>query len=78
MKYIETILKCFNIQDCKPMKVPILVGARLTAKQFPRTREEIEDITHFPNETVVGSLKYVMVFTRPNIAHAVGVLNRYM
>jgi hypothetical protein len=29
-KYIETILKCFNMQDCKPMKVPIPVGVRLT------------------------------------------------
>jgi hypothetical protein len=26
-KYIETILKCFNMQDCKPVKVPIPMGA---------------------------------------------------
>jgi hypothetical protein len=31
-KYIEKILKRFNMQDCKPLKVPILVGARLTAE----------------------------------------------
>jgi hypothetical protein len=29
-KYIETILKSFNMQYCKPMKVPIHVGERLT------------------------------------------------
>jgi hypothetical protein len=28
-KYIETIMKCFNMQDCKPVKVTIHVGARL-------------------------------------------------
>jgi hypothetical protein len=28
--YIETFFKTFNMQNCKPMKVPILVGARLT------------------------------------------------
>jgi hypothetical protein len=25
-KYIEIILNCFNMQDCKPVKVPIHVG----------------------------------------------------
>jgi hypothetical protein len=37
MKYIKTILKCFNIQDYKLVKVPILVGARLTVEQYPKT-----------------------------------------
>jgi hypothetical protein len=31
-KYIETILKCFNMQECKPVKVPIHVGVKLTSK----------------------------------------------
>jgi hypothetical protein len=29
-KYIETIFKRFNMQDCEPLKVPIPVGERLT------------------------------------------------
>jgi hypothetical protein len=29
-KYIETALKRFNMQNCKPVKVLIPVGARLT------------------------------------------------
>jgi hypothetical protein len=31
-----------------------------------------------PYASAVGSLMYAMVFTRPNIAHAMGVLSRYM
>jgi hypothetical protein len=31
-----------------------------------------------PYASVVGSLMYVMVYTRPDIAHALGVLRRYM
>jgi hypothetical protein len=31
-KYIETILKRFNMQDCKLVKVPILVRVRLTVE----------------------------------------------
>jgi hypothetical protein len=29
-KYVETILQRFNMQECKPFKVPILVGVKLT------------------------------------------------
>jgi hypothetical protein len=66
------------MQDCKPVKVPIPVGARLTVEQCPKTQEEIEDMAHVPYASVVGSLMYVMVCTRPDISHAVGVLRRYM
>ena len=31
-----------------------------------------------PYSSVVGSLMYAMVFTRPYIAHVVGVMSRYM
>ena len=77
-KYIETILHRFNMQECKPVKVPIPVGVRLSAEQCPKTQEEEEDMSHVPYASVVGSLMYAMVCTRPDIAHAVGVLSRYM
>ena len=35
-------------------------------------------MAHVPCANVVGSLMYAMVETQPNIAHAVGVLRRYM
>jgi hypothetical protein len=35
-------------------------------------------MAYFPYASVIGSLMYVMVCTRPNISHAVGVLIRYM
>ena len=35
-------------------------------------------MSHVPYASVVGSLMYAMVCTRPNIAHVVGVLSRYM
>jgi hypothetical protein len=35
-------------------------------------------MSHVPYANVVGSLMYVMVCTRPDIAHVVGVLSRYM
>jgi hypothetical protein len=52
------------MQDCKLVKVPISVGARLIVEKCPRTHEEIEDMEHVPYTSVFGSLMYVMVCTR--------------
>eukprot|EP00253_Pinus_taeda_P026837 PITA_26837 len=63
--------------DSKPVKVPIPVGLRLSAEQCPKTQEEEEDMSRVPYASAVGSLMYAtMVCTRPDIAHAVGVLSR--
>jgi hypothetical protein len=66
------------MQECKPVKVLIPVGVKLSMDQCPKTQEEEEDMSHVPYVSAVGSLMYAMVCTRPNIAHAVGVLSRYM
>jgi ATP-binding cassette subfamily B (MDR/TAP) protein 1 len=52
--------------------------SRLDIEQFPKTQKEIEDMERVPYISVLGSLMYVMVCTRPYIAHAVGVLRRYI
>eukprot|EP00253_Pinus_taeda_P033780 PITA_33780 len=77
-KYVETILQRFNMQESKPVKVPIPVGVRLSAEQCPKTQEEEEDMSRVPYASVVDSLMYAMVCTRPDIAHAVRVLSRFM
>eukprot|EP00253_Pinus_taeda_P009884 PITA_09884 len=77
-KYVEAILQRFNMQDSKPVKVRIPVGVRLSTEQCPRTQEEEEDMSRVPYASAVGSLMYAMVCTRPDIAHAVGVLSRFM
>jgi hypothetical protein len=35
-------------------------------------------MSHVLYASAVGSLMYAMVYTRPDIAHAVGILSRYM
>ena len=66
------------MQRFKLVKVPIPVGVNLFANQFPETWEEEEDMYHVPYASEIGSLMYAMVYTRPDIARAVGVLSRYM
>eukprot|EP00253_Pinus_taeda_P029548 PITA_29548 len=77
-KYVKTILQRFNMQDSKPLKVPIDVGVKLSIEQCPKTQEEEEDMSYVRYASAVGSLMYAMVCTRPDIAHAVGVLSRFM
>ena len=60
------------------MKVPIPVGVKLYVEKCSKAQEEEEYMSQFPYASVVGSLMYAMVCTIPNIAHAVGVLSRYM
>ena len=66
------------MQVCKPVKVPILVGTKLYVDECPKLQEEIEYMAHVPYASVVGCLMYVMVYTQPDISHAVRVLSRYM
>jgi hypothetical protein len=44
----------------------------------PKRKHEEEDMVKVPYASVVGSIMYAMVCTRPNIAHVVGVVCRYM
>ena len=62
-KYIEEIPKRFNMQDCKPIKVPISVGTRLSVDQCPKSQEKIEYMTHVPYANEFDSLMYVTVYT---------------
>ena len=66
------------MKESNPVKVPIPVGVNLYVEQCPKTREEEEDMSRVPYANAIGILMYAMVCTRPNIAHAVGVLSRYM
>eukprot|EP00253_Pinus_taeda_P003325 PITA_03325 len=52
-KYVETILQRCNMQDRKPMKVPIHVGVSLSVEQCPKTQEKEEDMSHVPYASAV-------------------------
>jgi hypothetical protein len=77
-KYVETILQRFNMHGSKLVKVPIPIGVKLSANQCPKIEEEEEEMSHVMYASALASLMYAMVCTRSYIAHAVGVLSRYM
>ena len=53
------------MQDCKSVKVPIIVGVKLSVEQCPKTHEEEEDMSCVPYAIAVVSLMYAMIGTIP-------------
>lgn len=66
------------MQDSKPLSVPVTLGTKLSSSQCPSSPLEMEEMSQVPYQSVVGSLMYNMVCTRPNISQVVGVLSYYM
>jgi hypothetical protein len=77
-EYIEKVLERFRMQNAKPVSTPLANHFKLTKEMCPKTQEEIEYMSKVPYSSAVGSLMYAMVFTRPDIAHVVGVVRKYM
>ena len=76
--YIEKVLSRFRINDAKPRTTPLANHFKLSKEQSPKTFEERDHMALVQYASAVGSLMYAMVCTRPDIAHAVGVVSRYM
>ena len=74
--YIEKILKRFGMHDCKPGDTPVAKGDKFSVSQCPKNNFEIQKMQHIPYASVIGSLMYAQVCTRPDIVYIVGMLGR--
>jgi hypothetical protein len=77
-KYIEEVLKRFNMEECKPIGTPLDVNSKLlklTEEEFQNIEEEMQGI---PYKVVVGSLMYAMVGTRSDLAFSISMVNQFM
>ncbi|KAJ4976296.1 hypothetical protein NE237_001402 [Protea cynaroides] len=75
--YIDKILERFKIKQCSSSVAPVIKGDRLSLEQCPKTNLEKQAMQKIPYASVVGSLMYAQVCTRPDISFAVGVLGRF-
>ncbi|KAL4310044.1 hypothetical protein GQ457_01G035740 [Hibiscus cannabinus] len=75
--YINKVLERFRMKDCSPSVAPIVKGDKFNLNQCPKNEFEREQMKNIPYASVVGSLMYAQVCTRPDIAFAVGMLGRY-
>ncbi|XP_077251868.1 uncharacterized protein LOC143891109 [Tasmannia lanceolata] len=68
--YIEKILKKYKYFDCKPVCTPFDLSVRLYSNDG-------DSVNQKEYASIIGSLRYAIDCTRPDIAYAVGLLCRY-
>ena len=78
-EYLRKVLKHFGMNEkSKPVSTPLAPHFKLSASMSPKNDAEREYMSKVPYASVVGSLMYAMVCTRPDISQAVGVVSRHM
>ena len=75
--YIKKMLERYRMQDSKPMDTPVEKSLSLSLDMCPKTPEEKEKMSRVPYASVVGSLMYAMMCTRPDICYAIGLVSRF-
>ena len=66
------------MQIAKPVSAPLAARLKLSVDLRPQLEEDKEYIPSVLYGSVVRSIMYAVVFTRPYILHAVRVGRRYM
>ncbi|KAL0368076.1 UNVERIFIED_CONTAM: Retrovirus-related Pol polyprotein from transposon TNT 1-94 [Sesamum calycinum] len=66
------------MKNAKPTSVPLAAHFQLSKDQSPKTESEIEHMKYVPYSNAIGSVMYLMVSARPDIAYVVRCLIRYM
>ena len=77
-QYVERVLERFNMKNAKSVSTPLANHFKLSKRSCLTTDEEKKKMVVVPYSSAVESLMYVMVCIRPNIAHAVGVVSRFL
>ena len=77
-KYLEKVLRTFGMSSNKSVVTLLASHFKLSCSQCPSTDEEKSEMTKVPYANVVGCMMYAMVLTRPDLAHALNVVSRFM
>jgi hypothetical protein len=70
--YIKRMLQRFHMGECPPLRTPLPSGTRVG----PTATENPTDLQQY--QSAVGSLMYLMVGTRPDLAFTVGAISQFM
>ena len=76
--YIEKLLSRFNVGNAKTRNTPLGTHLKFLERQSSQTEEEESHMSKVSYASVVGSLMYAMIYTKPDIAHAVGVVSKFL
>jgi hypothetical protein len=68
--YINGLIKRFNTVDCKPAKTPLYTNLHLNAN----AKEEKPNVFY---QCLIGSMMYLAMWTRPDIAESLNYLSQF-
>ena len=73
-KLIQSVLKQYGMEDCKGITTPLNESKSLL--QYQEKNDLLRE--SYPYREVIGSLMFIMLGTRPDIAYAVSFLGRFV
>jgi hypothetical protein len=77
-RYIDEALERYAANDGRTHATPLSSGVKLTKDDSPKTEAEMRRARdNFPYQSLIGTLMYAMLGTRPDIAYAVGALSKF-
>ena len=71
------MLKRFNIDKSKAIPIPIAKGNKFSERHCPNNQLESDEMKDTPYASAFESLMYAQVYTRPDLAFAIGMFGRY-
>jgi len=76
-KYAKQVLESFGMQDSNPVSTPVDLSVTLSQNMSPQEKDQKVEMEKIPYQNAVGSLNYLAIGTRPDIANAVGEVSRF-
>src|SRR4051812_39122606 len=75
--YIDKVLKRFRMESSKNGLLPMSHGVVLCKSQRPKNADEQVEMSTVPYASAIGSVKYAMICTRPDVSYALSVCSKY-
>lgn len=76
--YLKKVLHRFNMRVSKTISTPLGQQLKLSSDQSPITESDKAEMVNISYASGVGSLMYAMVCSRPDLAHAISMISRFM
>ncbi|CAL9233770.1 unnamed protein product [Arabidopsis halleri] len=73
----QRVIGC-KMEECKPVKTPLAPHIKFIAATEAELEEQADQMKSIPYANAVGSIMYSMIGSRPDLAHPVGVISRFM
>jgi hypothetical protein len=77
-RYVQVVLDRFSMTNCRGVVTPLESNVKYSKNQEATTEDEVKKMESVPYKEAIGSLMYLMVCTRPDLAASIQVFAKYM